>query len=70
MAKVVRKVPPRVFCEDGSTLLKTIRSHKDHGKVKVIDSNFMTLQKWRDNQIESVLLQIGKNMNGFLTFNL
>lgn len=36
MAKVVRKVPPRVFCEDGSTLLKTIRSHKDHGKVKVI----------------------------------
>jgi hypothetical protein len=36
MAKVVRKVPQRVFCEDDSTLLKTIRSHKEHGKVKVI----------------------------------
>lgn len=23
MAKVARKVPPRVFCEDGSSLLKT-----------------------------------------------
>jgi hypothetical protein len=32
----VKKVPQRVFCEDSSTLLKTIRSHKDHGKVKVI----------------------------------
>jgi hypothetical protein len=33
----VRKVPVRVFCEDTSSLLKSIRSHKDHGKVKVIN---------------------------------
>ena len=32
-----RKVPQRVFCEDTSTLLKTIRSHKDHGKTKIIN---------------------------------
>lgn len=32
-----RKAPQRVFCEDNSTLLKTIRSHKDHGKTKVIN---------------------------------
>jgi hypothetical protein len=32
-----RKVPVRVFCEDTSQLLKSIRSHKEHGKVKVIN---------------------------------
>ena len=32
-----RKVPQRVFCEDTSTLLKTIRSHKDNGKTKIIN---------------------------------
>ena len=32
-----RKTPQRVFCEDTSTLLKTIRSHKEHGKTKVIN---------------------------------
>lgn len=36
MAKV-RKVTPRVFCEDGSSLLKSIRTHKDHGMIKVIN---------------------------------
>jgi len=36
MAKT-RKVPVRVFCEDTSQLLKKISSHKDHGKVKVIN---------------------------------
>jgi hypothetical protein len=32
-----RKAPQRVFCEDTSTLLKSIRSAKDHGKTKVIN---------------------------------
>lgn len=36
MAKV-RKVPVRVYCEDGSTLLKSIRTHKEHGMIKVIN---------------------------------
>ena len=34
MAKT-RKVPVRVFCEDTSQLLKSIRSHKEHGKIRV-----------------------------------
>ena len=34
--KSVRKPPVRVYCEDISSLLKSIRTHKDHGKVKVI----------------------------------
>jgi hypothetical protein len=34
--KSVRKSPVRVYCEDISPLLKSIRTHKDHGKVKVI----------------------------------
>ena len=37
MANTTRKAPQRVFCEDNSTLLKKIRSHKDHGKTKVIN---------------------------------
>jgi hypothetical protein len=62
MAKAVRKVPARVFCEDGCALLKTISSHKDHGKVKVIggvtyeviggDMLFNT----KTNRIEKVVL--------------
>lgn len=32
-----RKAPLRVFCEDSSTLLKSIRTHKDNGKIKVIN---------------------------------
>ena len=32
-----RKTPQRVFCEDNSTLLKSIRTHKDNGKIKVIN---------------------------------
>lgn len=34
--KSVRKAPVRVYCEDTSLLLKSIRTHKDHGKVKLI----------------------------------
>lgn len=33
----VRKAPVRVYCEDTSQLLKSIRTHKDHGKIKVIN---------------------------------
>ena len=33
----VRKIPVRVFCEDSSQLLKSIRSHKEHGKIKIIN---------------------------------
>ena len=32
-----RKVPVRVFCEDTSQLLKSIRSHKEHGKIRVVN---------------------------------
>lgn len=32
-----RKVITRTFCEDTSALLKSIRTHKDHGKIKVIN---------------------------------
>jgi hypothetical protein len=32
-----RKVPVRVFCEDTSSLLKSISSHKEHGKIRVVN---------------------------------
>lgn len=34
---MAKKQNTRVFCEDGSQLLKSIRSHKEHGKIKVIN---------------------------------
>lgn len=34
---VKRKEPVRVFCEDTSQLLKSIRSHKEHGKIRVVN---------------------------------
>lgn len=37
MKEKTRKAPVRVFCEDTSTLLKSIKSHKENGKIKIIN---------------------------------
>jgi hypothetical protein len=56
----IRKTPKRIFCEDVSSLLKSIRSHKENGKIRVINGiNYEViggdmLLNMKTNRIEKV----------------
>lgn len=45
----MRKIPKRTYCEDASSVLKSIRTAKNHGKIRTI--NDLTYEQIGDDML-------------------